>query len=109
MSLEKSERYLLIGIDEDSEWAQVTSFIRKYTTFLDKRCEQYPESYKKESDQFDEDEIVGREYIVKKRLLPPTLFKAPSKKKLTEEQKQAASERMRKMQKARQKKVKDKG
>jgi hypothetical protein len=109
MALEKSERYLLIGIDEDSEWAQVTSFIRKYTTFLDKRCEQYPESYKKESDQFDEDEIVGREYIVKKRLLPPTLFKAPSKRKLTDEQKKVNAERLQKTRKSRTKKVKDKG
>lgn len=107
MALEKIERYVCIGIDESSDWAQVASFIRSYTNFLDKRCKQYPESYKKVSDQMDDEECVGREYIVKKKLLPTTIFKAPSKRKMTESQKQEAGERLKKARKPREEKVKE--
>lgn len=106
MALDKSERYTMIGIDEDSKKAQIITFIRADLNKLDKLCKQYPESYQHVSDQFDEgDELVGKEFICDKKLIS---FRAPTKRKLTEEQKQAASERMKKMQKARQKKVKDK-
>lgn len=103
MSLEKSERYVCIGIDEDSDWVQVTSFIRVYTNLLDKRCKEYPDHYKKESDQYDDEEIVGREYIVKKRLLPATIFKAPAKRKeMSDEEKKLRGERLQQgLQKAR--------
>jgi len=109
MSLEKSERYLFIGIDEDLPEAQVTSFIRVWTNFLDKRCKQYPDSYKVVSDQYDDDEIVGREYTVDKKLLPTTIFKAPSKKKpLTAEEKKVVADRLQKNRKPREKKTEDK-
>jgi len=102
MSLEKSERYVCIGIDEDLPQVQVTSFIRAWTNFLDKRCKQYPESYKVVSDQYDDDEIVGREYTVDKKLLPTTIFKAPSKRKeKTEEEKKIIGERLQQGKKAR--------
>jgi hypothetical protein len=103
--MEKSERYVCIGIEEDSDWVQVISFIKSWTNFLDKRCKQHPDSYKKVSDQIFEDGVCeGREYIVKKKLLPPTIFKAPSKKIMTDEQKQAAGERLQKARKPREKK-----
>lgn len=105
MALEKSERYVTIGIDEDSEWVQVTSFIRSWTNLLDKRCKQHPDLYKKESDQYDEDEIVGREYIVSKKLVPPTIFREPIKRKeMTEAEKQVVTERLQKARKPRKKK-----
>ncbi len=105
--MEKSERYVCIGIEEDSDWVQVTSFIRAWTNLLDKRSKQHPDSYKVVSDQIFEDGVCeGREYIVSKKLLPTTIFKEPSKRKLTEEQKKAVGERLNKARKPREKKVK---
>lgn len=113
--MEKSERYICIGIDEDLKEAQVTSYIRSYTNFLDKRCKQFPDSYKHVSDQFDENGVCeGKEFICDKKLLPPTIFKAPSKKKeMTPEEKKSAGERLQKglqkTRKPREKKVKTEG
>jgi len=106
MPLEKYERYVCIGIDEDSEWVQVISFIKSWTNHLDKRCKEYPKEYQIVSDQIFEEGIVdGREYKVKKKLLPPTIFKAPSKRKpITEEEKKIAGERLQKTRKPRKKK-----
>jgi len=110
--MEKSERYVCIGIDEDLSKVQITSFIRSFTNFLDKRCKQYPDSYKRVSDQMEDDVCVGAEFICDKKLLPPTIFKAPSKKKpMTEEQKKIAGDRLQKglqkTRKPREKKIKD--
>lgn len=102
MALEKSERYVLIGIDEDSKDAQIISFIKPWTNKLDKLCKQYPKSFKHVSDQMDGDELVGREYICDKKLVPyPRVPR--EKKESTEEEKKIKAERLRK---ARQKKVK---
>jgi len=92
MSLEKSERYICIGIDEDLKDAQITSFIRSYTNKLDKLCKQYPKSYQHVSDQLDEGEIVGKEFICDKRLIS---FRAPKESKpMTEEEKKKVGERL---------------
>ena len=102
MSLEKSERYTMIGIDEDSPKAQIITFIRADLNKLEKFCKQYPKSYQHVSDQFDIDnELVGKEFICDKKLVS---FRAPSNHKLTETQKQEAGSRL---QKAKQKKVKN--
>jgi len=104
--MEKCERYIFIGIDEDLKDAQITSYIRSYTNFLDKRCKEFPDSYKHVSDQFDENGVCeGKEFICDKKLLPPTIFKAPSKrKKMTEEEKKMAGDRLQKARKPREKK-----
>ena len=99
MSLEKSERYIFIGIDEDSSKAQITSFIRSYTNKLDRLCKQYPKSYQHVSDQYDEGEIVGKEFICDKRLVS---FRAPKNtKEKTEEEKKIIGERLQKGKKER--------
>ena len=105
MALEKSERYTMVGIDEDSKKAQIITFIRADLNKLDKLCKQYPESYQHVSDQFDEgDELVGKEFICDKKLIS---FRAPTKKKkMTEEQKQEVTKRLQKARKPREKKVK---
>lgn len=95
----------MVGIDEDSKKAQIITFIRADLNRLEKLCKQYPESYQHVSNQMDEGEVVGKEFICDKKLVT---FKAPSKRKLTDEQKKAAGERLRKTQQARQKKVKTK-
>jgi len=106
--MEKSERYVCIGIDEDLPQAQITSFIRSYTNFLDKRCKQFPNSYKRVSDQMEDGICVGAEFVCDKKLLPSTIFKAPSKKKpMSEEQKKIAGERLQKTRKPREKKIKE--
>ncbi|MDY0316870.1 MAG: hypothetical protein RBQ63_03795 [Acholeplasmatales bacterium] len=99
MALEKSERYICIGIDEDLKDAQIISFIRSYTNKLDKLCKQYPKSYRHVSDQFDDDELVGKEFICDKRLVS---FRAPKNtKEKTEEEKKIIGERLQKGKKAR--------
>lgn len=105
MALEKSERYTMVGIDEDSKKAQIITFIRADLNKLDKLCKQYPESYQHVSDQFDEgDELVGKEFICDKKLIS---FRAPTKKKkLTEAQKKEMGERLQKAKKSKEKKEK---
>jgi len=103
MALEKSERYLCLGIDEDSKDAQIISFIKSYTNKLDKLCKQYPKSYRHVSDQFDEGEIVGKEFICDKRLVS---FRAPKNtKEMTPEEKKIVGERLQKNRKSKTKKV----
>jgi DNA-directed RNA polymerase beta subunit len=101
MAMEKSERYTMIGIDEDSKKAQIITFIRADLNRLEKLCKQYPKSYQHASDQLDDDgvTIIGKEFVCDKKLV---LFKAPSSRKLTEEEKKIQGERL---QKARTKKI----
>jgi len=106
--MEKSERYTMIGIDEDSSKASIISFIRADLNRLDKLCKQYPKSYQQVSEQFDEGEFVGKEFVCDKKLV---LFKAPSKKKeMTAEEKKIVGERLQqglqKTRKPREKKIK---
>lgn len=104
MSLEKSERYTCIGIDEDSPKASIISFIRADLNKLEKLCKQYPKAYQHVSDQFDEGEIVGKEFVCDKRLIS---FRAPKKvKEKTEEEKKIIGERLNKARKPREKKIK---
>lgn len=95
MALEKSERYTMIGIDEDSKEAQIITFIRADLNKLDKLCKKYPKSYKHVSDQFDENgELVGKEFVCSKKLIS---FRAPTeRKKMTEDQKKEVGERLQK-------------
>lgn len=104
MALEKSERYTCIGIDEDSKKAQIITFIRKDLNNLEKLCKKYPKSYQHVSDQYDDDEIVGKEFICDKNLIT---FRAPRERKMTEEQKLEAAERLQKARKKKEKKVKE--
>jgi len=103
MALEKSERYIMIGIDEDLKDAQIISFIRSYTNKLEKLCKQHPKSYQHVSDQFDIDnELVGKEFICDKRLVS---FRAPKEtKELTVEEKKIVTDRLQKARKPRIKK-----
>ncbi len=102
MALEKSERYLCLGIDEDSKDAQIISFIKSYTNKLDKLCKQYPKSYRHVSDQFDDDELIGKEFICDKKLVS---FRAPKEtKKMSVEEKKAVADRLQKARKPREKK-----
>lgn len=104
MALEKMERYTMIGIDEDSKKAQIITFIRADLNKLDKLCKQYPDAYQHVSDQFDEGELVGKEYVCDKKLIS---FRAPTKKrKLTEAQKKEMGERLQKAKKSKEKKEK---
>ena len=106
MPLEKSEQYTMIGIDRDKKEAQIISFIPADLNLLDKRCKQHPESYKHVSDQFDDDNttIIGKEYVCDKKLV---IFKAPSSRKLTEDEKKEMGARLQKARKPREKKNKN--
>ena len=101
MSLEKSERYTMIGIDEDSPKASIISFIRADLNKLEKLCKQYPKSYQHVSDQFDIDnELVGKEFVCDKKLVS---FRAPKEtKEMTPEEKKVVTDRLQKGKKERQ-------
>lgn len=101
MALEKVERYTCIGIDESSKYAQVITFIKSDLNRLEKLCKQHPESYKHVSDQMDNDECVGKEFICDKKLIS---FRAPTKRKMTNEEKKEAGKRLQKARKAKAKK-----
>jgi len=106
MSLEKSERYTMIGMDEDSKQAQIISFVRKDLNKLEKLCKQYPNIYKEVSKQMDEGECVGKEFICEDKNLAYG-FRAPKKTKpMSEEQKKIVGERLQQNRKPREKKIK---
>ena len=105
--MEKADRYVCIGIEEDQKWVQVTAFIKAWINRLDKLAEQHPNMVKHVRDHIFEDNNVaeGKEYLVDKKLITPTSIKMP-KKKLTDEEKQAVVNRLQKTRKPREKKSK---
>lgn len=94
-----SEQETVIVIDRQTRKASIYSTDTRFINKLDKRFERTKE-------HFDEDGIYAVEYEVPENLIS---FRSPTTKRtMTEEQKKAASERMKKMQAARKKTAKDK-
>jgi len=107
MALEKSERYTMIGMDEDSKQAQIISFVRKDLNKLEKLCKQHPKMWKEVSKQMDDGECVGKEFICEDKNLAYG-FRAPKNtKEMTEEEKKKVSDRLNKARKPRTPKVKN--
>jgi len=104
MSLEKSERYTMIGMDEDSKQAQIISFVRKDLNKLEKLCKTHPKLYKEVSQQMDEEECIGKEFICEDKKLVYG-FRVPKKTKpMSEEEKKIRGERLQANRKPREKK-----
>lgn len=104
--MEKSERYVMIGIEEDQKWVPITAYIKAWINRLDKIADQYPNMVKHVREHLaDDNSLEGKEYLVDKKLITPTSIKTP-KKKLSEEEKQVVVNRLQKTRKPREKKVK---
>ena len=93
-----SEQETVVVIDRQTRKANIYSTDTRFINKLDKR-------YERTKEHFNEDGICAVEYEVPENLIS---FRSPTTKRtMTEEQKKAASERLKKMQAAR-KKAKDK-
>ena len=93
-----SEQETVVVIDRQTRKANIYSTDTRFINKLDKR-------YERTKEHFNEDGICAVEYEVPENLIS---FRSPTAKRtMTEEQKKAASERLKKMQEAR-KKAKDK-
>jgi hypothetical protein len=103
--MEKSERFMCFGFEDDSNICHCTCMNLSWMNKLDKLCKQYPEQFKMTRELIFDNNVEGKEYEFPKKLVS---IRQPTQRKVSEEQKQAASERMKKMQQARQKKVKAK-
>lgn len=103
MPLETFERETVVGWDDSTKTAILTTWNKALMNKIDKLCKEHPNTYKLINEQEFEGSIY-KEYQFSKRLVS---FRAPTKRKMSEEQKKAAADRMRKM-KAKEKEKKDK-
>lgn len=92
MGLEQWERETVFAFDESSKKAQITTFSRSVISKLDKFCQEYPDVYKFKNEIIIDGESMGKEYECgNKRLIN---FRAPTKRKMTEEEKKNAADRL---------------
>lgn len=94
MSMEKSERFFSLGFEDDSNICHCTSLNKSWTTKLDKLCKQFPKEFKMVNEIIFDGVVEGKEYEFPKNLIT---IRTPKKREVSEEQKQAARERMKKM------------
>lgn len=90
------ERETVIGYSDDSSKASITTYNRAMINKLDKYCKDFPKSYKLIREIEYDDKVEGKEYSFPKNLVT---IRIPSTKKMSDDQKQAASDRMKKMHK----------
>lgn len=94
MALQSFERYTCVGYDNSSTKAQLTTFNSTLIKRLDGFCKEFPQEFKMVSEQFDEDgKLVGKEYEFHKKYVT---IRKPVERKMTEKQKEAATERLKK-------------
>ena len=94
MSVPAEDRETTMGWDDSTKTCQLITFNKALLNKLDKYCKQFPETFKKTGDQIFDDIKEGAEYEFPKRLIT---IRTPTKKTMSDEQKQAASDRMKKM------------
>ena len=92
--MEKSERFICFGMEDDSLICHCTCLNKSYSTKFNKLCKQYPGSFKMTKEIIFDGIVEGFEYEFDKNLIS---IRTPTKKTMSEEQKQAARERMKKM------------
>jgi len=87
-SLSASERETIVLFDDESNECTIYSCSRPIMTKLDRLCKSNPDNYK-----LEKKDAYSRTYITDKRLIS---FRTPSKSKMTEEQKKARVENLKK-------------
>src|SRR5690554_2042905 len=93
MALESVERETCIGWSDDTHAAEITTFNRAMINKLAKLAKQYPSKYKLKQEIEVDGEKCGVLYTFPKNLVT---LRAPTSRKMTEEQKKAAGERLKK-------------
>ncbi len=94
MALQSFERYTCLGFDNSSTRCDLTTFNTTIMKRLDGFCKEFPKEFKMVREQLDENGVlVGKEYEFHKKYIT---IRKPTKRKMTEEQKKAATERLKK-------------
>lgn len=93
MALEAMERETYIGFDKSSNVCEIGSLDPSIIRKLDQFCKDHPKDYKKVNEIIVDGVVEGKEYTCPKRLIS---FRAPVKRKMSDEQKQEVSERLQK-------------
>ena len=99
MNLESWERETVISWDDSTKIATLSTYNKSMINKLDKLCQQHPNEYKMFNEIILDGEVVGKEYRFAKKLVS---VRAPSTRKMTEEQKVEAGNRLRKARKNKQ-------
>ena len=94
MSLQDFERETSIWYSDADKLANIYTCNRALMNKMDKLVASNPDTYKVKRIINDEDSVCGKEYILPKNLIS---IRTPSTKVMSNEQRQAASDRMKKM------------
>lgn len=92
--MQKHEMETAINWDEENKTAEFYTCSRKWITKLDKMCDKYPDTYKVKREIVIEDKIIGKIYYLPSKLIS---IRTPSIRVMSEEQKEAARERFKKI------------
>lgn len=104
MALQSFERETVMGWDKSTTICKLITFDQSLDRKLMGYCKKFPDKFKMVSEQVFDGICEGHEFEFPKNLI--TIRQPTERKKMTEEQKQAASDRMKKMHKAKQAKQK---
>ena len=91
--LEKFEIETSIWYNKEESTASLSTFDIAMINKMDKYCKEFPDTYKLIREIIMDKEIVGKEYTFNKKLVS---IRQPSSRKMTDEQKKAAGERLKK-------------
>jgi hypothetical protein len=107
MSLQPFERETTFGWDKSYNiFVNLITFDQTLDRKLMGYCKKYPDIFKMVSEQIIDNELEGHEFEFPKKLV--TIRQPREKKKMTEEQKLEAAERLQKARKKKEKKEKSK-
>ncbi len=105
MALLPFERETTMGWDKTTTKCHLITFDQTLDRKLMEYCKKYPKEFKMVSEQIIDNELEGHEFEFPKKLV--TIRQPREKKKMTEEQKLEAAERLQKARKKKEKKEKD--
>lgn len=91
--LERWERETVIAWDDSTHSAILTTYNTSMIKKMDGYCIKHPKEYKMFNKIILDDEVVGKEYKFPKRLVT---VRQPSTRTMTEEEKKASAERLKK-------------
>jgi hypothetical protein len=94
MALESFERETCMGWNNSIHICQLITFNKTLIRKLDTYCKDYPKEYKKVNDIYIDGVLEAKEYEFPKKFVT---IRKPNTRKMTEQQKQAAAERMKKI------------
>lgn len=91
--LEKWEKETVISWDDSTRSAMLSTYNTAMIKKMDEYCKKHPKEYKLHNEIILDDEVVGKEYKFPKNLIT---VRQPTTRTMTEEQKKASAERLKK-------------